>query len=142
MRDFVDEVFIQNDLDILSDYSENDLPPDREPEDIERAILNEEINPFMPTEDVENNVGYLFIYYYYTGRGTPEIEFDIPDTWEQWATTFATLTNPPLWETQLVGQLQDREGIEIRTRQLLEELKNRGVIREYRIRKNYVIGYE
>jgi hypothetical protein len=122
MRDLVDEVFIQNDLDILSDYSDNDLPPDREPEDVLKAILNEEINPFMSTEDLENNVGYLFIYYYYNGRGDPEIEFDIPDTWEQWATTFATLTIPAMWETQLVGQLQDREGVENRTRQLLEEL--------------------
>lgn len=125
-----------NDIEI-DDY---DLEPYRE--DIVQAILNEEINEDMPTEDVENQVGYLFIYYYYLARGEPEIEFDIPDTWEQWATTFVELTSdqPILWETQLVGELRDREGVELRTNQLLQELKNRGVIGEYRIRKNYVRG--
>ena len=124
------------------DFMEIDLPPAREEDEILRAILNDEINPDMPTEDIENRIGYLFIYYFYNRPGMPEIEFEVPDTWEQWATTFVNLSNPTMWETQLVGDLNDREGVEIRTRQILENLKVRGIIGEYRIRKNYVLGYE
>jgi hypothetical protein len=123
------------------DLEEIDLPPAREEIDIVQAILNEEINPDMPTEDIENGIGYLFIYYFYNGN-QPEIQFEIPDTWEQWATTIATMTHPILWETQLVGELRDREGVEMRARQTLEEMKRDGLISDYRIRHNYIRGYE
>jgi hypothetical protein len=123
------------------DLEEIDLPPAREENDIVQAILNEEINPDMPTDDVENGIGYLFIYYFYNGN-QPEIQFEIPDTWEQWATTFATMTYPILWETQLVGELRDREGVEMRAIQTLEEMKRDGLISDYRIRHNYIQGYE
>jgi hypothetical protein len=120
---------------------EIDLPLPRNEDDIIQAILNEEINPDMPTEDLENRTGYLFIYFFYNRPGMPEIEFEVPDTWEQWSTTFVNLSNPTMWETQLVGDLNDREGVEIRTRQILENLRTEGMIGEFRIRKNYVLGY-
>jgi len=127
---------------INSSSDDYDFPPERDEDDILRAIMNEELNPEMPTEDIVNQRGYIFIYYFYNGRGNPDLQFDVPDTWEQWATTFATMTQPLLWETQLVGELRDREGVEIRTRQLLEQFKAEGKIGEYRMRRNYVRGYE
>jgi hypothetical protein len=123
------------DLNYLEDY---DLESYRE--DIVQAILNDEINPDMSTEDIENQVGYLFVYYFYNGNGQPEIEFDIPDTWQQWSTTFVELEQPILWETQLVGELRDREGVEMRTNQMMQLLRNQNVIGDYRIRRNYVRG--
>lgn len=124
-----------------SDY---DLDLDLEPysEHITERIFNDEINPDIPTEDVENNVGYLFLYYLKMNRRELNLRFiGIPDTWEQWATTFADLMNPLLYETQFVGELRDRDLVESILRQQLERYVSEGKISDYRIRRNYISGY-
>ena len=125
---------------------ENQLPP--YPDNVSQRIMNEEINEDMPTElvftseDSESQTGYLFIYYYYNRNGDPDIEFTgLPNTWQQWATTFADFSNPILWETQVVGDLKDRELVETLIRQQMEHLKDEGIVRDYRIRRNYISGY-
>jgi hypothetical protein len=133
---------VNAETDFYSSDEDYDLPPERDEADILRAILNNEINPEMPTEDVDNQRGYIFIYYFYNRGSNPNLYFDVPDTWEQWATTFATMTQPLLWETQFVGGLRDRDLVENIVRQRLEQYKSEGIIGEYRMRRNYVRGYE
>jgi len=140
---------VEIEIDHISELYENrrdyeidiELEPEREDDDIERAILNDEINPFMSEEDVENQKGYIFIYYYYNGRRDPELQFNIPYNWSELATTFTLLKSPVLWETQFIGELNNRDLVENEIRQRLEEYKNRGDISEYKMRRNYVRGY-
>ena len=136
MVDLIREIIQRDD----SSSSEDDFDFEPYRENIVQAILNDEINEDMPTEDVENQIGYIFVYYFFNGSGQPEIEFDIPDTWEQWATTFVELEQPVMWETQLVGELRDREGVEMRTNQMMQHLRNQGLVGDFRIRRNYVRG--
>ena len=124
--------------------SDDDLDLDLEPysEHITERIFDDEINPDMPTEDIENNIGYLFLFYLKVDRRELNLEFNgIPDTWEEWSTTFADLMNPLLYETQFVGDLRNRDLVESLLRQQLETFKIEGKISDYRIRRNHIRGY-
>lgn len=115
---------------------------------ITQRILSDEINPDMSTEDLENNIGYIFVYYIpniglVRGTNSHDLQFNIPlpDGWQQWATVMADLDNPILTETQFVGDLDDRDLVENMIRNELENHKAAGRITDYRMRRNYIRGY-
>lgn len=109
---------------------------------IATRIFNNEVNPHMPTEDVENQIGYFFLFFLPGQNYNEELwKFDsiLPNTWQQWSTCIADFNG--LLETQIVGKLQDRELVESLLIQKLEQYKSEDFIRDYRLRKNHPQGY-
>lgn len=107
---------------------------------LQSRIFNNEVNPEIPNEDIQNDIGYFFLFFLPGSNYNEDLHiFNLPDSWEQWSTTFADFNG--MYETQFIGKLSDRDLVQSLLIQTLELFKANNQIRDYRIRTNHPSGY-
>lgn len=101
----------------------------------DQQILDEVPNPEHAEFNLETGKAWLFAYYQTNNFEADDFNVpNLPATWQQLSTNLEGRT---MWETQFLGDIDDRILAEIAITRYLQSLQNQSLIREFRIRYNY-----